>query len=238
MLLDLIIAAAVFFLGRIQFKYRAVKVAGASALVSTVALVPVFVALSVLFVTLFKAVAILIALAILALAKWKVFVTVKLGYILAAIGGGLLGIFSGPLGWIALALVVLFTFAYMVEFVKSAFTKVYEWILTRSAAVMFWVRSLSDQAANGPLGRVGALFVIPLELAAVTALPIWSLFELWNLVSGEVDILYSPAQANLRLLVALIFIILLYVDYRRATSQREPVYPDLPDVLDVDGPAL
>lgn len=235
MITDIFVALILFFLGKIQFKYRAVKVSGTTAIVSATILIPLFVASAIIFVFVFKYLAVAIAGILFLIAKWKVFITLKLGYLIGGIAGGIFGIFSGPIGWFAIAIILLLAAGYMYEFTKEAFITIYTKYLSISAGFVFRLRKISD-SMNEFLGLFGIILFFPFEFIIISILPVWGLAELW-------DFFFDPfvidlARAQLRLVILLIFSLAMYADYRRATSLGKDSFPDVPDILDIDGEIL
>jgi hypothetical protein len=235
MVSDIIIALLLFYLGKIQFKYRAVKVSGAVAVVSTIALIPAFIGISIIFVTTFKIFAVAIAGILLIVAKWKIFVTLKIGYVIAAIGGGMAGIFGGPLGWIAAAIIALLIVGYIGSFLKESFVTIYEKYLKIAASVLLGLRKISDGMKNF-LGAIGVALFFPFEIIAVAFLPIWGMVELWDIFAGPIYI--EDNRRWLRLFIIIGFSIMIYVDYRRSTALGKEAFIDVPDLVDVDGDVL
>lgn len=234
MIVDSLILIALILLGKLQFKYRAVKVAGFSAVVSTVALTPLFLIMSILAVMIFKWAIVILFLAIAAIAKLKMLAFLKVGVIIAGAATGVAGIFSGPLGWVALLIVTVFFFGYLINFSKDAFFWIYEKYLLMFSKILANIRNISNYMQE-KIGQIGVVLFFPFEFFIVSLLPIYGLYEIWSYFSGEI---YDSDREKVRFLLAAAYSVITYVDYRRATGRSEEIYPDAPDILDVDGPAL
>ncbi|MEO1437891.1 MAG: hypothetical protein AAFV80_20285, partial [Bacteroidota bacterium] len=184
-------------------------------------------------VFLFKLLLFVAALLFFLLSRLKILIQIKIGGILAAMAGGLFTFLAGPIGifvWIFIVLLALAS-------IQEAFLAIYQWFFDKLSEALLRIRSFYDTIRSNsdkvfhPIAMIGEAITV----CSFAAFGLWSILDI---VDGK-----DPTTVNQiigRVLVSIPYVLLLYRNYLKVTSDPNsggdgidtPMIVDFVDVMD------